>query len=1342
MNTSGFRGSVVVMGLILAMVAPHASRAAEAPLFESDPTLSLIGNCTTLAVDPLPDPGCSGKPLAYPPPPGGPTGQFAEPRAVAIDRAGNQYVTSFAGGDDAKGRVDVFDDEGEFITEFAAPDIQTAAVDSEGNFYAFRNDGAVIRYEPLEYEPEEGKIEYGDAPVTISTGLFVGSVAVDSDAAHLDQVLVARPNEITRYKSAANGNELIEGFKPASLGPWPEAMIIDSQRRRVFVVACNSGAVECGVMVVEADAPHAVLKVVDGSTTPAGKFAAFSGQLPLAVDEVTGDLFVAESLAKAIYRFNVSYEFLSQLPFSELETGSQIAIGNGTRSPTAEPCKHPSQPPPPAGDACNRHYLFVTVFKGKGRLAAFHPPNQKAPVLDEVSTQSVGGGEAELAATIFPGGLETTYHFEITTQANFEANEWLGATSLGEGTISAASLATQVSAFATGLASGQTYRFRVVAENKLGPAEGQSEAIFTTYSDTPISPGCPNEALRIGPSALLPDCRAYELVTPADTNGRPPRGTGFLGSLFSTLQSTPSGGAVSFKIDGGALPGTPGVGSFEGDPYVSRRTSSGWSTALAGPTGSEAPVSVPASFSPDQGYSFWTARVEGPLVIEGRSTEYLRYPDGHSELVGRGSEGTDPIALGKLITEDGSHVIFQTFNLAPTVAVKLEPDAPPTGTEAVYDRTIGPAGEEQTHTVSLLPNDVTPAAGENASYLGASKDGEGIAFSIGGKLYLRLHNETSYAIGKGEVEFAGVSEGGQRIFYVEKGDLEAFDTSSEEVIDFAATGDAIPVNVAEGGTRAYFVSPSVLPSPGSPAENPQGDTPVPPASGQGTLGAKGTGTLSAAKGEGTLEAESKKVTGVTTSEGTFEKGMQITGTGIPVGTTIKKVGAGTLTLSKLATKGGATPLAAGSTLITGVSTGAGEFQAGMKITGSGIPAGTTIKTVAGSTLTLSQAATKPGVGVALTAGSTLITGVTTGSGTFQVGMNVTATGIPAGTIITAIDEGAQTLTLSREAAASSGSQPLSAYAQNLYLSEEGQISFLATVTGRDVEGEPEPLGTSRFDGLGLWTQQVGNQPARDPSRTNPDGSVLLFQSRAEITGYPETAFPQIYRYDATAGDLQCISCIPTGVPATGGAALESYGFDSFSPRPFSPNGYVPNLTPDGGRIFFDSTEALVSTDTDEVTDVYEWEANGIGSCTRPAGCLYLISSGQSDRDNYLYAHSTSGDDVFFTSGDRLTGSDSGEGSTSIYDAKVGGGFPEFDGGGVCTAGTCPQTDHVPVVPAVQSSAQGRSGNIANQKPKTCPKGKRKVKQNGKVRCVKKHKKHKGKSGKAKKRAGANREAGK
>jgi len=1139
------QGKIVaaLLGLAIAVLAAVPASAAEP--YEFDPTLSLLGSCEELpGVDPVKDPGCP-----YPPPPNGPSGRFVEPRAIAVDLSGNQYIASFELGNKAKGRVDVFDDEGRFITEFVAPEAQSAAVDSKGNLYVYRDFGELMRYEPTKYEPEDGVMEYGKAPILVGEFPSVGTVAVDTDPGHLDQVLVAR-DTISRYKSAAEGNGLIETYEPVGLA-WTEAMAIDSQRRRLFVSSCKKGNEECGVRILDADDPDKDLAPSLQGSTPAKNFAAFSGRLPLAVDETSGALFVGDPSPKRIYQFSEAYELLSELEVKEFEIGAQIAISNGTRDPGAEPCKYPNSPPPPAGDACNRHYLFVPNFKSSGRVGAYHPPGQTPPVIEAVSTLGIGETEAELSATIFPGGVETEYHFEITTQTAWEAEieKFEDATIVPGGTISADSLVTEVSSFATGLTPGETYRFRAVAENGKGKAkeEGQNEATFTTYSDADISTvgSCPNEALRVKASALLPDCRAYELVSPADTSGRPPKGTGFLGSVFSTLQASPAGEAVSFKIDGGSLPEGSGIGSFEGDPYVSRRGATGWSTELAGATGAEATKSAPASVSPDQGYAFWRARGEGPLVTEPIVNEYLHYPDGHSEAIGRGSEGSEPRAKGRLITENASHVIFQSINLAPKKAVKLEPNAPPEGTEAVYDRTISPSGVEKTHVVSLLPGDVTPKAGENANYEGASKDGEGIAFSIGketfslGTLYFRVGNETTYEVGK-EVEFAGISEGGERIFYVEGGNLEALDTtgSTPKVVDFATTGNAIPVNVSSDGSRAYFVSPSVLGGP-----NPEGDS----------------------------------------------------------------------------------------------------AQAGK---------------------------------------------------------------------------------------------------QNLYLSEEGTISFVATVTDRDVEGEPEPLGPFFHDGLGLWTKVAGTQPARDPSRLNPDGSVLLFQSRAEITGYPESEFPQVYRFDSDKGDLQCISCIPTGVKATGGASLESYGFDSFAPNPFSPYGFVPNLTPAGTRVFFDSTEALVSTDTDEVNDVYEWEANGVGSCKQPEGCVYLISSGQSQKANYLYGHSTDGRDVFFTTADTLTGWDSAGGALSIYDARVNGGFPEPNTEDECIGDGCrPSVSPAPVLPSPAVPARGADDQV---RAKHCPKGKHKVKKNGKVRCVKKKqsKKHKGKGGKAKQRAGADRGAGK
>ncbi len=1291
---------------LLAFAAPAS--AAELPAYELDPTLSLRGECKVEAFDPIPDPSCVGEPPAYPAPPAGPAERFNYPRAIAVDSFGDEYVASWAETNDAKGHVDVFDDEGFFITEVAAPNAQSIAVDSKGNLYVFEDSGKIVRYEPSKYDGEAGDIAYGGPPVTVVTGSFVGALDIDRSN---DRLYVAQGNGVTIYGSAEESNAVFDVV--GLVGEWVEAIAVDSQRRRMYVTSCEEGNITgCGVKVFEADDPYNLLEeIYEVPTEPAPtKFAALFAQMGLAVDEVSGDFFVADiPPAKTVYRFGEGYEYLSQLKSSKFTTNIaiQIAVSNGKRSPLAGPCGYPDPKAVsvPAGQACNRHDLFVPVLEAAGRAIAFHPPAQTQPVIEAVSSGAIGEVEAELRARILPGGQDTEYAFELTTQASFEAEGFQGATTVGQGTIPAGSLASEVSAHAGGLLPGQSYRFRAVAENGLGEAAqgADSEGAFATYEDATSPGSCPNQVLRSGASARLPDCRAYELVTPPETNGRAPKGGPFVGNVFPTVESSSSGDAVGFKVVGGSLPGGSGIGGFDGDPYLATRNPSGWSSALVGPSGDEATAALPGSSSPDQGYSFWTARLEGPRVIDKIDTEYLRYPDGHSELIGRGSLGTDPRAKGRLITEDGSHIVWETIQIGSGVPIQLEPNAPPTGTRAVYDRT----SDEVTHVVSLLPGEVTPAAGQNAAYVGASPDGEGIAFELANKLYLRLGNEATYEIGTG-VTFAGVSEGGDRVFYVEGGDLKAFDTGSEEVIDFSTTGDVTPVNVAEEGARAYFVSPSVI-----GGANPQGDAPVPPASGQGILGAEGSGTLAAAKGTGTLTSEWTHVTGVLTEEGTFQRGMQVTGAGIPSGTTIKAIEPNTLILSQPATQSGPSALTANSTKVTGLSTSAGVFDKGMRITGNGIPAATTIQSVGPNTLTLSNAATQSG-STALVAGSRTVTDVSTGAGTFRVGMSITGTGIPAGTVITAIDAGTQALTLSKEAAAT-GSQPLSAFAQNLYLSEEGAIGFIGTLTGRDVEGEQE--GTA--DGLGLWTDVLATQPAKDPSRLNPDGSVLLFQSRAGLTGYDPGEFTQVFRYDSGTDRLQCISCVPTGAAAGGGSSLEHLAIDYLSSAPLTPSAFVHNLSPDGKRAFFESSEALVSADTDGVRDVYEWEAQGVGSCNRSDGCVYLISSGQSARDNYLYAQSTDGADVFFSSEDRLNGEDPSS-TRSIYDARVGGGFASSQAAGECLGEACQPVAVAPDEPIPVLRGPGNATSPAKARA-SCPKGKRKVKaRGGRTRCVSRH----------------------
>ena len=106
-----------------------------------------------------------------------------------------------------------------------------------------------------------------------------------------------------------------------------------------------------------------------------------------------------------------------------------------------------------------------------------------------------------------------------------------------------------------------------------------------------------------------------------------------------------------------------------------------------------------------------------------------------------------------------------------------------------------------------------------------------------------------------------------------------------------------------------------------------------------------------------------------------------------------------------------------------------------------------------------------------------------------------------------------------------------------------------------------------------------------------------------------------------------------------------------------------NLSEDGSRVFFQTQEALVPQDKNGQTDVYEWEREGAGSCEHASasfsasngGCLYLISTGESDKPSYFGDASANGSNVFFFTRQSLVGQDRDE-NYDIYDARIDGGI--------------------------------------------------------------------------------------
>jgi hypothetical protein len=233
----------------------------------------------------------------------------------------------------------------------------------------------------------------------------------------------------------------------------------------------------------------------------------------------------------------------------------------------------------------------------------------------------------------------------------------------------------------------------------------------------------------------------------------------------------------------------------------------------------------------------------------------------------------------------------------------------------------------------------------------------------------------------------------------------------------------------------------------------------------------------------------------------------------------------------------------------------------------------------------------------------------------------------------------------------------------------GVVGVLGASAGGDVVYYQDGAGLERWqEGAGVATAVPGADaaaptdypPATATARVSADGEHLAFLSAAAIppvdntdadTGAPDT---ELYLYGPPPGGgsprLLCPSCNPTGERPLGSASIPGTVANGSSLL------YRPRVLSAGGdRVFFDSADKLVVPDTDGTTDVYEWEAAGVGGCTRAPGCLGLISGGRGEGGRFLDA-SESGDDVFFLTGESLVGSDPG--SLDVYDDRVGGGFPE------------------------------------------------------------------------------------
>jgi len=670
------------------------------------------------------------------------------------------------------------------------------SLDSSGNVYALENQFGNNRVQKFDSTPAPLEAEFGSPALS---SLFEGgellNIAVDAN----DHVLVSgkrasdsnRPAVAELDSSGASvdthGADIAVGTSGASTSGL--AVAPASLGGNVYLSFSSSEGVGHLVFILN-EAP-----IVEPVTIHTGTTATFEG-------EVVSNEFEVE------YHFEYSPdgEHWTSLPTESISAGA--ASGKEAVSQSAEGLT-----------GSQLYHVRLAQFRplGGGRATSTEQTfttDAAAPAITGTAASDITDTTATLRATLDAQHQLTEYHFEYGDQGPCDSNP---CTSTAEFSAGSGGGGTPVAKQVSDLEPATKYFFRLVATNGDGTTLGNG-ASFTTYPDQTPDTNCENQPLRTGLSAALPDCRAYELVTPEDTGGHSPtmQATNGEAQFFPTPFASPSGERVLFKTKLGALPGTDGSGVS--DPYDAQRGTDGWESTLVGPSGALSENPSAGGFSSDHELGFFRfhgklGSLDGPGVEGGAG--YLRLPDGSFEPIGRGElEDKTPTsdtatAIGYRITAGGAHIVFDS-------TAHLESNTPPTGERAVYDRSLGGA----TRVISLLPGNAVPA--ESSFFQGMSADGSttlfsnpGTSFSIdsGITLYARLDNTETVEVATGTggtVTPAGVSADGKAVFYLKNGNAFSFDTVGHSTTQITTVGNAALVNISEDGSHVYFVSTSQI----------------------------------------------------------------------------------------------------------------------------------------------------------------------------------------------------------------------------------------------------------------------------------------------------------------------------------------------------------------------------------------------------------------------------------------------------------------------------------------------------------------------------------------------------
>ncbi len=625
----------------------------------------------------------------------------------------------------------------------------------------------------------------------------------------------------------------------------------------------------------------------------------FSNPVAVAVD-ATGDVYVADAGRDAVYEFEPSGRFLrsfTEVNGSPFGSVSAVAVDpsnghlliadqanslvdefestGGYLDNVIEVGEAVGGPISLAVDSTGK--LYVTEGNQVAVYSTYGPHIPRLPKLTNGAVSGIGLTSATLNATVTPKGEGevSECRFEYGTSEAFGQSAPCSPATF--------SSTTAVSGQLSGLRPDSFYLYRLHVVDPVTDSGGLSGPVdgFRTFSPNPVpagppASGCAYETTRQGPSALLPDCRAYEQVTPVDKGVAEDMFTaeGQITRPYVRSFGFPSEEGNQFLLATNAAIGANAAADSNG--YVFSRAADRWELAsLAAPGLGVQTVSQydrvfnPADLS-EVAFADLLGNISsqergetGDAMLAGRPGgpyESIAVPAGSSEVVGASSD-LGHVIIGSTSHESpldaagqvhGSEALYDwsaehvsLVNVKSDGATLVSPCGAILGQHSTREVGTSVSGGEADGAVSsdgakvffTAPDPLGPEGGPGCWVPGAPEVNPP-------ELYMRVNGSTTVEISAPEpgvkdptpyaAVYVGASADGSRVFFLSRGELTVDDpghavelyeydtlTSTLTRVSKGDSGTAVGdvgfvAAVSRDGSTVYFGASGRL-SPGAPA---------------------------------------------------------------------------------------------------------------------------------------------------------------------------------------------------------------------------------------------------------------------------------------------------------------------------------------------------------------------------------------------------------------------------------------------------------------------------------------------------------------------------------------------